>query len=233
MTTALQIIQRAFATSRDNDAGRVAEISGELLEVLNDAIEAYIAEGGRLNDKFFGERIVVGFDNGGWARPAEAEVVLRLEASSATSADVIDGGEAQLLDEGTEIADLPIDQRHQERGRPAVFDFGQTWWPAGRTGDPSDGDIVVFATTSTDRLTTTAASLPAKFPRAGHACLKWELAIYLAQKDGGRDGEIVAFTAQLEKAKARYLSFLENATRTEVRSYGHAGGFASGKSTPS
>lgn len=341
MKTALQIFQQAYATSKLNEAGRIADESGELLTLLNELLRGYMAEGARVNRKFFGDRLTVQGDyidatpdapavaqqgaagataysyriiainsrgersmisaatqvadgnavltavnfnritwaavagadhyliirsasagnpastgligttddpdtltfddtgivataysnpaanetTPGWRRPQTAEMIVRLEAGDGleTSADA-------AIAEGTEIADLPFDQRHIEPGKPAVYSFGQWWYPAGRAIDPEDGPLVVMAAAAPTELAAITEELPELWPESvGNPLLKWDLAIYLATKDdaAARASEITAFAAQRERAHAAFLAHIETESTTEVRSYGHGNRFTS------
>lgn len=221
--TALQIMQSAYATSRHNDAGRVADESGELLTILNRLLREYFAKGARVNRKWFGTISEVAFASGGWARPTTAEMIVRLEAGTGMQT-----AGAVAIAAGTEIADVPFDQRHIEPGKPAVYSFGQVWKPRSLLApDPVVGSLSVFASAAPTELATTATQLPALWPESANGILIFELAIYLATKDGERESEVVAFTAERDKAEKQYLEFLEHESTTEVRSYGHDNRFNS------
>lgn len=227
MITALDVFRAAYATSKLNEPGRIADESGELLSILNTDLRGYFADGARTNRRFFLKKFatpfVAGTPSGSWPRPAGAEMVVRLEAGDAMG---------NTLVPGTEIADIPFDQRHIEPGKPAVYNLGQHWYAAGRGGDPVSGLLTVFASASPTPLVGIADAIDPLWPATFVPLLKWGIAIYLAQKDGGRDNEVTAFTAQQAKEYGRYLAYLEHETTTEVRSYGHAKQFTSPSVTP-
>jgi hypothetical protein len=225
---AIEIIRSAYATSRHNEAGRLADESGELLDVLNSSIREYFAEGAKVNRRFFGDLFEVGFDagRGGWPRPERAEMIVLLEAGSGMTST---GGAIAL---GTGIADVPLDQRHVEPAKPAVYSFGQLWRSRGTAVDPNDGSLNVYASVSPAPLTDLEEELDALWPSSSNSLLKWDLAIYLAVKDGERDAELAAFARQQERDYARFIDFLEHESITETRSYGHSGRFTSPRVTP-
>lgn len=221
---AIDVIRQAYATSRHNEAGRVADESGELLTVLNTTLRGYMADGARVNKNFFGDRLTVEHDGEGWGQPPNAEMIVRLEAGSGMTSPAIVAG--------TEIVSLPFDQRHIEPGKPAVYTFGQKFYPAGRAGDPGNGKLVIMTAAAPADLTSLDDELPASWPETFITLPKWELAIYLAQKDGERADEVTAFERQLAKEVARFEKHLESALVVEVRSYGHSGKFNSPRVTP-
>lgn len=226
--TALQIMQSAYATSRHNDAGRVADESGELLTVLNRVLRDYFAEGARINRKWFGKKTSVALASGTWARPVTAEMILRLEAGAGMQT-----AGAVAIAAGTEIADVPFDQRHIEPGKPAVYSFGQLWYPRSAAApDPQAGSLSLFYSAAPTVLAATSDQLDALWPESQNGLLIFDLAIYLALKDGERANEVAAFTAQRDAAHAQYLAFLEHESTTEVRSYGHGNRFNTPSTSP-
>lgn len=213
--TAKDIFRMAYATSKKNEPGRIADESGELLSLLNAKLRSYFADGARTNARFYAKQIAVGFDapNGGWPRPAAAEMILGLKAGGAM-------GATPALTSGAEIVDLPFDQLHIEPGRPAVYNFGQRWFTRGTVLDPQSGNLFVLASVRPEIAKTINDRLDPLWPDACTPLLKWDIAIYLARKDGNRDNEVAAFTAEREGEYGSYLKYLQHETTTEVRSYG-------------
>lgn len=226
MTTAIDILREAYATSRLNEAERIADESGELLTLLNDRLRYYMAMGARKNRTRFGGRLVSAYDANaaGWPIPQGAEMVLRLEAGSSMTSPVIAAG--------TEVALLPYDQRHIEPQKPAVYTLGAFVYPAGRAVDPGNGNLVFLTASAPAAIPTLTSPLPIAWPETFDSILKWEIAIYLAQKDGERDNEVAAFNAQLMKETTSFMDYVESLFLNETRSYGHGGRFTSPKVTP-
>lgn len=220
--TVQELLQRAYATSRLNEKGRIADESGELLNVFNEVMRGYFADGARVNRKFFSDKLDSAFSTDHWPRPTTAEMILGFEAGSGMTG----------LTEGEEIAEIPFDQLEIEPGKPAIYELGQKYYPAGRTDDPSDGTLVVVATVSFTEATATSDTIDTLFPASFLSLPKYDLAIYLALKDGDRQAEVEAFTAMREREYARYTAFLEHASTAEVRSYGHGGRFTSPRVQP-
>lgn len=229
--TAKEVLRMAYATSKLNEPGRIADESGELLTLINSRLRSYFADGARTNVRFYAKRLTVAFEAGsgglgsGWSRPAEAEMIVRLEAGGAM-------GAVPNLALGTEIVDLPFDQKHIEPARPAVFNFGQRWYSRGLAIDPVSGDLVVFASVRPTKLTTLEQRLDPLWPDVCTPLLKWDVAIYLARKDGKREAEVEAYTAERATEYDSYLKYLVHETTTEVRSYGFGRSFNQPGTTP-
>lgn len=224
MKTAKQIIQEAYATSKHNEPGRIADESGELLTLLNARLRRYFAIGGRKNRRFFGKifdvAFVPGTPLGGWPRPAGLETALKLAAGDTM-------GNAQIA-AGDEVADIPFDQFTAEPGKPAVFNFGQVWYSrAKQPKDPVNGTLRVFGTAAATPCAELDSKIDPLFPDTYTTMLKWDLAAYLALKDGERDNEYKAFIAEQVREEAEFLEYVQYETATEVRSWGHGGEFNS------
>lgn len=219
---AIDVFRMAYATSRHNEPGRIADENGELVTLLNELLASYHAEASRINRRFFGERFDVEYDGevGGWPRPERAEMVVQLKAGTGMKTS-----EGSPIDVGKDIVDLPYDQLHIEPGRPAVYSWGQVWYPAGRESDPVEGMLTVLASAAPEPLSDRDSNLPAKWPKTSVALLKWDIAIYLAVKDGDREAEVAAFREQRDREHARFLALVEHESITETRSYGHGGRF--------
>jgi len=218
MSKVLEIFYSAYATSRHNIPGESVVEEGEFIDVLNSSLRGYMAEGAEVNPAFFGVRFVASKldEAGGWHRPPRAAMILRLEAGEgALSAS----GESIPI--GTEIVQVPYDQRNIEGGRPAVYNFGQVFYPAGKQIDPEAGDLVIMASRLPESLTKLDDQIDPTWPEAFNSLLKWDLAIYLAVKDGDRDTEVAAFMGQREQELARYKSFLANESVALTRDFGH------------
>lgn len=228
-TTVEQLIRAAIATSRHNVRGETAS-DAELIALIGDLLAGYATEGARVNRRFFGERWEVEFDDeaGGWPRPAEATMIV----PPLRAGEGMQTADGDPIPVGTEIVDLAADQLDAEPGRPAVYSWGQVWRSAGRHGDPATGTLVVLGSRLPSRPVGVDDEIDPLWPEAHVPLLRWDLAIYLAQKDGEREDEVAAFTAQRDRAYARFLTFLEAESITEVRDYGFGGAFPAPGVTP-
>ena len=228
MATVNDLIRAAIATSRHNVRDETAS-DAELIALIGDLLEGYVDEGARANRRFFGARFSVPFDSdvGGWRRPGDVTMVVRLEAG----AGMVTAG-STVIAAGTEIVEIPLEQRDTEPGRPAVYSWGQFWYPAGRTPDPVSGELIVFGSRRAIRPVTVDDPIDPLWPQGHLALLKWDLAIYLAAKDGDRESEVAIFTALRDREYERYLAFLRAESITETRDYGHGTPFPAPRVTP-
>lgn len=220
-TTVNDLIRAAIATSRHNVRGGTAS-DEELVALIGDLLEGYFGEGALVNRRFFAGRITVDYDSslGGWPRPSGATTVVHLVAGEGMQTAT---GQAIALE--TEIVDLAFEQRTTELGRPAVYQWGQVWYPAGRGTDPAAGKLVVFAGMRPTLPAATEDTIDPLWPEAHNPLLKWNLAIYLAQKDGERQDEVDLFTRLRDEAYGRFIAFLKGESLTEVRDYGFGNSF--------
>lgn len=227
-TTVNDLIRTAIATSRHNVRGETAS-DAELIALIGDLLEGYVDEGARVNRRFFGARFAVACDQevGGWRRPADVTMVVRLEAG-----DGMMTAGSDPIQAGKEIVEIPLEQRDTEPGRPAVYSWGQVWYPGGRPPDPVSGELIVFGSRRAIRPVTVDDPIDPLWPQGHLALLKWDLAIYLAAKDGDRESEVAIFTALRDREYERYLAFLRAESITEVRDYGFGGVFPSPGVTP-
>lgn len=148
----------------------------------------------------------------GWDRPSDAESIWRLEA---------DLGTLPSTTPGTEIVVVPFDDRAAESGKPAVFEFGQKFFGAGNTLDPTSGTLEFFYSKRPADPANLSATLDELWVEQFNELLILEVAIYLALKDGNRDGEVTAFRSERDAWLQRYVAFLEHGTANLRRRYGH------------
>lgn len=215
-TTVEQIIEAALATSKKNQRGATASDTGELLPLVQRSLRGFFAEGARANRKFYGKKFDVAFSAGGWARPDEAEMIVRIEAGAGvTKAD------ASAIAAGTRIVEVPFDQRRAEPGLPAIYEYGQVFYAAGNAPDPVAGTLTFFGSARPADLTALTSTLDVLWPEQFNSLLILDVARYLAIKDGNRPDEVAAFAEEYKRERDRYVAFLQHETTTEVKSYGH------------
>jgi hypothetical protein len=209
MSTAREIIDAAYATSKLNQPGASASETGELIPFLNRSLRGMFAEGARVNRKVFGARLSVNWTTDHWKRPEGAEMILRIEQN------------------GTEVVEVPFDQRRAEPGKPSIYSLGQRYYPAGGGVDPTNGALVFFYSARPATIPSTAEGLNQDldplWPSQFDSLLILDMARYLATKDGGdkRGQEIAAFASEYEREHGRYVAWLEHESTVEVKSYGH------------
>lgn len=211
--TPLDILVAAYAKSKKNQPNKIATEATELLAVVNRVIRVYFQIGVRVNPTFFGGLLAVPFSSPGWARPATAEAVYRIE-----------------LPDTTVVIVVAFDERNAEPTVPAVYRFGQVYRPAGNPLDPTSEDLTFFFSRRPADAADTASAIDSQFPEAYAEMAILETAIYLAMKDG-RGEEVAYLAAERDRWLLMYLSFLEHETLNERRVTGPAS-FVTGGAVP-
>jgi hypothetical protein len=208
MATVQDIIDAAYATSSKNRVGSAASELGELLPVVRRSVQSLFADAVTHNRALFAQRRTVAWDSalGGWRLPSGIESVIRLERVS-----------------GTPVSEVPFDDRRADRARPSVYLLGQTFYPAGNAGDPSNEPLVLFCSMMPAPMPSLESQIDPLLPEHLLRVPILEVAIYLAVKDGDRESEIAAFTAERDREYARYVEYLRHATTTLGRRQGHTG----------
>jgi len=147
----------------------------------------------------------------GWRRPVDAESVWRIEA---------DNGTVPTTTAGTEVVVVPFDDKGAEAGKPGVYEFGQQFYGAGNSLDPTSGTLQFFYSRRPTDPATLTATLDASWIEQFNEALILEVAMYLALKDG-RPEEYKALAADRDNWVKQYIMFLEHATANERRRFGH------------
>jgi hypothetical protein len=218
MSTPREIIDAAYGTSKLNQPGSSASETGELLPLLNRILRGLFAEGARVNRKIFATRATVAWTTDSWPRPTGAEMILRIEAGAGMASG------AGAIAAGTEIVEVPFDQRRAEPGKPAIYALGQKYYPAGGPNDPTGaGSLVFFYSSRPVALTSLTQTIDPLWPDQFDSLLILEMARYLAAKDGGekRAQETQVFISEYEREHARFVAWLEHESTVEVKSWGH------------
>lgn len=224
------LIDAAYGTSKLNQPEISAAESGELLPLIQRKLGGYFAEGAQLNRKIFGAKATIAFATDGWLRPKPGapsgcngvEMITRIESGSGMTTIAQPGG----LTVGTEIIEVPFDQRSIELGKPCVYAWGQKFYPVGPLSVSqlnNAGNMVFWYSTQPATITNLTTAIDPLWPGQFDSLLILDIAMYLSRKDGGerRAGELVAFAAEYEQEHARYLAWLEHESVTELRDFDH------------
>lgn len=202
MATVQQVLTAAYAKSTKNRPGAIGTEATELVAVVGRALQGLFALGARVNPAFFGASAAVAYAAPGWARPADAEAVLRIESSA-----------------GQEVVVVPLEDRQAELGKPAVYQLGQVYRGAGNALDPTSGTLTFYYARRAQVPAALADPLDPLWPEAYLELLVLEVASALALKDGRLD-EVQALAAERNMWLARFVAFLEHESRVVSRSYG-------------
>lgn len=196
--TPQDVLTDAYAKSKKNQPGKIANEAVELLGVVNRAIRAFFIYGARVNPYYFMGRSTVPFASGGWAAPLLAEAVFMIQKS------------------GDEVIVVPIEDTAAETARAAIYREGQKYYGAGNTLDPTSGELVfIYSRTPTDAANL-GATIDDAFPVSYNELPVLEVAIYLAIKDS-RDSEAAILVGERDSWLKLFLAHLEHADMNTFR----------------
>lgn len=207
MSTPNEITTAALAKSRKNQPGVTAS-PAEAFAQFKRTYPVFWTIGARVNPGFFGAKELLANDNesdpAGWLRPSDAELVARLEIA------------------GVELIVVPFDERDTDPLRPAVYEWGQEYFPAGNVNDPAlDADITAWFSKKPDTPADGDEDLEDLWPDNFDELLVLELAIVLALKDD-RDAEVGSLRVDRDIWLRRFVAHIEHQTISVVRSQGAA-----------
>jgi len=208
MPTLVQEIYRAaLGTSILNRSSQHGD--AEIVGVVHRSLRRYFTEGARVNPRVFSRTMEVGFSATvfGWPKPS-ANAVYRIERG-----------------DGVEVIRVDFDQKDADPARPAVYELGGVYYPAGNALDPSAGSLFFFISVRPRPLSAMtgdpAGTLDPLWPEDFNGLLVLDVAMYLDRKDS-RSVELAARTEEWKLEMERYRSFLEMGNREVVRDYGRA-----------
>ena len=213
LRTAQAIIDVAYGRSKRADPNAGDTTIEELLVKLDEIMGTYCQAGARINPDYFGKRIPVDFneDTGGWARPREAEAILRIENTS-----------------GTEIANVPYEDRDAEAGT-AVYAYGRTYHPKDQTG-PS-GQLVFYSAVRPAFTASAESEIDEIWPHGHETLLALELAMYIAAKDERADA-LALLAPQRDRQLLRFQNYMEHEDTTKRYRKSRAKKFSTGSLKP-
>lgn len=203
-STPLDILRRAYSRSTKNTPARLVTESTEGLDIVQQAMRGIYAVAARVAPEHFATSEAVSFSSPGWTRPAAAESIYRIETSG-----------------GAEVAVVPHDDRTLEAGiRPAVYYLGGIYRNAGNTGDPTSGSLTFFYSRRPTLPASYTSPLDTQWEEPFNELLALEVAIYLAEKDGGpRLEELPSLVRERNRWLARFLAYLEHQSQNERRRF--------------
>ena len=203
MSTPNDIIVAAIARSTQNRANILAAPS-EMLRVVSASLRGAFSIAAEVNPEFFAQSADVAYVVPGWARPADAENIFRIE--------VVGSGECAVV---------PFDDLGAETSMPAVYALGQIFRPAGNAGDPGAADSLRFFYSRVPAVPANVdAALDASWPTHFDPLLIEDVATYLAIKDGRMD-EATTLSQERNRWLVLYVKFLEHEHTNLRRRFGH------------
>lgn len=216
MTTVTQIIDAAYATSKANRPGSIGTEGTEYVQFIQRCLGRYFADAVEHNRMYYAAKYSISWDVTllGWLIPDRVESVIRIE----------------MLD-GTEVAEVPIDDKKAELSKPAVYLVGRTFHSAGFAKDPLGVALSFYCSRLPGLLLDTTSLIDPLWPEQFNSLLIFDLAIHLAHKDG-RSEEIALLQDQYNREYESYINFLTHVTTTLVRRYEHRGKIATKATVP-
>jgi hypothetical protein len=212
-TTAKQIIEAAYSRSTFNDPDKLAT-NAELIGVIDRRLKQLYSIAARANPTYFGKSADVVGVASAYARPTDAELVMRIEGSVGTVTD------------GTEVSIVPFEDRNAEMA-PVVYLFGSNYISPGGSGNPAATDTLTFSYSKRHpNLDTTLASdhstntLDSSWPEQFNDLLVLHVAKYLAAKDN-RTTEISVLAAEEAALMEVFLRHLGHVNYGMKARWGH------------
>lgn len=197
-TTYQTIVDAGVATSFENRPNTIATAPTELVRVVYRGLCDAYQLAARENPGRFQTAAVVVKDAAGWARPARAQSIVRIERSDQTEVVVIDPAERAM------------------ESRPALIERGPYFYSAGNAQDPTTEDLTFWFAPVPAAPTGLSDTLPPEWPDEFNGLLEFALAAYLARKDGRLD-DAQAFAGERDLQSALFLNHLQLTTVATVR----------------
>lgn len=194
----------AYATSTKNQPTKIATEGAELVRVVQRAVQGAFAVAARVNPSYYGDEADVASVGQHWPRPSDAESVWRIENPA-----------------GEEVVVVPRTDLRADVARPAVYRLGNGYYPAGNALDPALADTLTFLYSARPAgLADISSTIDERYPDELAGFLEYEVALYLALKDGRADDAAAAKLGR-DHWLALYVAHLEHETVTEVRRFAH------------
>lgn len=206
--TPAEMFASAYGRNRKNQPGKITT-APEILAIFNRVFPTFWTIGARVNPSFFGKILAVshGAESGisAWCRPDDAELVYLIDNP-----------------EGEQVIVVPLEEPDADPSRPAVYEWGQCYYPAGNALDPAaEDDLTFWYSKIPDFVTDETAELERQWPSQFDELVILEIALVLALKDERYD-EVGTLRDDRDAWLRRYIAHLEHATVGTVRSQGAA-----------
>lgn len=205
------IIDAALGTSFKNRPSTVANNSAELVAAVDRRYKMTYAAAAKANPGFFMNVASIPFASGGWVKPSDCQLLVRLEAGSGVQT----AGLAAIA-AGTEIIIVPYDDRLAETLLPAVYFVAGQYKSAGNTLDPASGNLTFYYSRRPTTLAAVTDAFDALWDETYNAILINDLAAYLCRKDGrGDEGDF--YSGESDNWLQLFLDYVSTEAVNEVR----------------
>jgi len=206
-TTVQDILDGAYGTSTKNQPATIATEATELLAVVKRKFAGIYAFASRINPIHFSASLDVVGVASQWERPEAANAIFRIEDDSFA-----------------EVVVVPFDDRLAAEPEIALYEFAGLFTASpGQTSPPGATDTLTFwfsKSPDDPDPDTLAGVLDPDWDDAYSDLLIFELAIYLAMKDG-RSGELEMLKAERNQWAQIFASYLQHSTANLQRRFGH------------
>lgn len=201
-TIGQDIYNGALAKSSKNEPGNFG--TAEIIARINRRLQGLYQVASLVNPNFFAETASVVEASSVWARPEEAQTIVRIENATPV-----------------EVAVVPYDDQQAEPSMFSVYEWGQEFLAVTNAAGTTSGNLTFwYSRRPTDIANLTPATLDAQWREDYNELLILELAIDLSLKDG-RTGEAETLKGDRNEWLQRYVAFLRNTTANERRRFGH------------
>ncbi len=203
-TTVQDVLNGAYGKSLKNQPGAIATEATELINVTNRAHRGIYSFSARINPIFFANQLaIVPSPATRWARPEEAEAIVRIEDSALA-----------------EVVVVPLDDRLAEPQKLSVYEFGQNFDAITNTAGTPTGNLTFWFSARPTLYTLLADLLSSDWREEYNELLILEVAIYIAAKDGRLD-EVGFLVGERDRWASLLGAFLQHSTSNQRRRLGH------------
>ena len=208
VTTIVQdILDGAYSKSTQNQPGQIATESVELVELVTRLLRGLYSFAAAINPIHFAVKVPVTGVASVWARPENAEAVIRIETLAFA-----------------EVSIVPYDDRLADNPNPSVYEFARVFTASeGQTTPPAPTVVLDFWCSKRPvdpSPFTTSGVLDPDWQEDFNELLVLEVAIFLAIKDG-RAAEAEQLKQERNAWASRFASYLQHATPGLKRRFGH------------
>lgn len=168
MATVATVLTRAYGYDDSFVSGQVADVSNELVPLVDQLQKKYFGRAAQINPRYWGTSTTIAASSNKWTLPSSVLRFWRIEKT--------DGTEVKLVSKDDVSAEFP----------PRVYQLGRTLYTVNETGDPDEttDSLVVYSNRYPSDVTSTSDSIDTEFPDHFYPLLEMGVAEYLARRAG-------------------------------------------------
>lgn len=201
-TTVKELIDAAYSRSTFNDPDKLAT-DKELAAVIDRRLKELFSIAAGQNPFYFGSKLDVVGAGGEWTKPADAEMIVRVENAT-----------------GDEVKVVPFEDKEADLA-PRIYSFGQKFYTVGDAGDPLATDTLTFFYSKRPvTLASASAALDSMWPEQFNDLIVLHVARYLSVKDQ-RVEEVQLFESELQSLLSSFQRHLLHENYVMVARHGH------------